>query len=131
MRRSDTFIRAAKSLRDSKMRTVLTSLAIAVGATTITLAMAAGTAGREYIKNQPELPINNWPTRVKKKVRIILVTYNWRDRFHKSFAATLNGWFNSLRPRTMPKTIPETKKKPSAVDTYSILLPVNQLSPLG
>lgn len=49
---NDIFIRAAGSLRESKMRTTLTSLAIAVGATTITLALSAGAAGRAFIAEQ-------------------------------------------------------------------------------
>lgn len=52
MKMNDIFIRAAGSLRESKMRTALTSLAIAVGATTITLAMGAGAAGRAFIAEQ-------------------------------------------------------------------------------
>lgn len=52
MRTSDIFLRAGRNLREQKARTVLTSLAIAVGATTITLALAAGAAGRTYITSQ-------------------------------------------------------------------------------
>jgi putative ABC transport system permease protein len=48
---SDIFIRAGRNLRESKARTILTALAIAVGATTITIAMAAGNGGREYTNN--------------------------------------------------------------------------------
>lgn len=45
---SDIFLRAGRNLRESKARTILTALAIAVGATTITIAMAAGNGGRAY-----------------------------------------------------------------------------------
>lgn len=48
MRISDTIRRAGRSLRQAKARTFLTSLAIAVGALTITLALAAGEGGRQY-----------------------------------------------------------------------------------
>lgn len=48
MRASDIFRRAGKSLRQSKTRTILTSLAIGVGAFTIALAMAAGSGGRAF-----------------------------------------------------------------------------------
>jgi putative ABC transport system permease protein len=44
----DIFLRAGRNLRESKARTILTALAIAVGATTITIAMAAGSGGRAY-----------------------------------------------------------------------------------
>ncbi len=40
--------RAGRSLRESKARTILTSLAIGVGAFTITLSLAAGAGGRQY-----------------------------------------------------------------------------------
>ena len=48
MKLMDTVRRAGRSLRQSKARTLLTSLAIGVGAFTITLALAAGAGGRQY-----------------------------------------------------------------------------------
>lgn len=51
MRTIDIFKRAGRSLRQAKTRTILTSLAIGVGAFTIALAMAAGNGGRAYIDN--------------------------------------------------------------------------------
>lgn len=45
---TDTIRRAGRSLRQAKARTLLTSLAIGVGAFTITLALAAGAGGRQY-----------------------------------------------------------------------------------
>lgn len=48
MRLTDTIARAGRSLRQAKARTLLTSLAIGVGAFTITLALAAGEGGRQY-----------------------------------------------------------------------------------
>lgn len=44
----DSFRRAGRSLRSAKGRTILTSLAIAVGAFTLTAALAAGTGARQY-----------------------------------------------------------------------------------
>ncbi|MEO8911620.1 MAG: ABC transporter permease [Candidatus Saccharimonas sp.] len=44
----DTIARASRSIRQAKARTLLTSLAIGVGAFTITLALAAGAGGRNY-----------------------------------------------------------------------------------
>lgn len=52
MRARDIFLRAGRNLRQAKGRTILTALAIAVGAATITLAMAAGAGGRDYITKQ-------------------------------------------------------------------------------
>lgn len=48
MRTRDIFTRAGRSLRSSKGRTILTSLAIAVGAFTLTLSIAAGEGARQY-----------------------------------------------------------------------------------
>ena len=48
MRISDITIRAGRSLKQAKARTLLTSLAIGVGAFTITLSLAAGVGGRAY-----------------------------------------------------------------------------------
>lgn len=47
----DTMRRAAKNLRQAKVRTFLTSMAIGVGAFTIALAMAAGNGGRAYLND--------------------------------------------------------------------------------
>lgn len=44
----DSVRRAARSLRSAKGRTILTSLAIAVGSFTLTAALAAGTGARQY-----------------------------------------------------------------------------------
>lgn len=48
MRFIDTVKRASRSIRSAKARTLLTSLAIGVGAFTITLSLAAGEGGRGY-----------------------------------------------------------------------------------
>lgn len=51
MRTADILRRAGRSLRQAKGRTFLTSLAIAVGAFTLTLSMAAGEGARSYADN--------------------------------------------------------------------------------
>lgn len=48
MKIQDIIIRSGRSLKQAKARTLLTSLAIAVGAFTITLSLAAGAGGRSY-----------------------------------------------------------------------------------
>ena len=48
MRRIDIMRRAARNLRQAKGRTILTSLAIAVGAFTLTASLAAGEGARQY-----------------------------------------------------------------------------------
>ncbi len=47
----DIVRRAGRSLREAKMRTLLTSLAIGVGAFTITLSLAAGEGGRRFVSD--------------------------------------------------------------------------------
>ncbi|MNH50417.1 ABC transporter permease YtrF precursor [compost metagenome] len=51
MKLVDTIRRAGRSLRHAKARTLLTSLAIGVGAFTITLSLAAGEGGRRYAED--------------------------------------------------------------------------------
>lgn len=48
MKRRDIIRRAGRSLRQAKARTLLTSLAIAVGAFTLTVSLAAGEGSRQY-----------------------------------------------------------------------------------
>ncbi len=48
MRTTDIIRRAGRSLRQAKTRTLLTSLAIGVGAFTITISLAGGQGGRDY-----------------------------------------------------------------------------------
>lgn len=49
MKATDIIRRAGRNLRQAKGRTVLTALAISVGAFTITMALAAGSGGRAYL----------------------------------------------------------------------------------
>ncbi len=51
MKITDITRRAGRSLRNAKTRTLLTSLAIGVGAFTITLSLAAGTGGKQYAED--------------------------------------------------------------------------------
>lgn len=51
MRIVDISRRASRGLRNAKARTILTSLAIAVGAFTITVSLAAGEGARQYANN--------------------------------------------------------------------------------
>jgi len=66
MKAQDIIRRAGRNLSQAKVRTLLTSLAIAVGAFTITLALAAGTGGRAYTNAMVEqsgdsLSLNVYP----------------------------------------------------------------------
>ena len=79
MKMRDITIRAGRSLRQAKARTILTSLAIGVGSFTIVLSLAAGSGGRAYTSDiissntnvkelyvQPKPDVNNDPTKPKK-----------------------------------------------------------------
>ena len=79
MKIRDIVIRAGRSLKQAKARTVLTSLAIAVGAFTIVLSLAVGAGGRAYVSEiissntnpselfvQPKQDPNNDPSKPKK-----------------------------------------------------------------
>ena len=52
MKTTDIIRRAGRNLRQAKGRTLLTALAISVGAFTITMALAAGAGGRQYLDEQ-------------------------------------------------------------------------------
>ena len=58
MRTIDIARRAARSLRNAKTRTILTSLAIAVGAFTITVSLAAGEGARQYTEKLVSSNVN-------------------------------------------------------------------------
>ena len=79
MKIADIVIRAGRSLKQAKARTLLTSLAIGVGAFTIVLSFAVGAGGRDYASNlissntnprelfvQPIQDANNDPTKPQK-----------------------------------------------------------------
>lgn len=79
MKIRDITIRAGRGLKQAKARTILTSLAIGVGAFTIVLSLAVGAGGRAYVSEiissntnprelfvQPKQDPNNDPTKPKK-----------------------------------------------------------------
>jgi putative ABC transport system permease protein len=68
MKINDTIRRAGRSLRQAKARTLLTSLAIGVGAFTITLSLAGGQGGREYTDAIVQANTNVNELSVTKKV---------------------------------------------------------------
>src|SRR5690606_12079817 len=68
MKTIDIISRAAKNLRQAKVRTILTSLGISVGAFTITIALAAGAAGRELTNTLVETSGDDAALTVYKEV---------------------------------------------------------------
>lgn len=68
---SDIFLRAGRNLRESKARTILTALAIAVGATTITIAIAAGNGGRAYTNEMVQTSGDAYSLNVYAKPEVI------------------------------------------------------------
>lgn len=88
MKLTDITIRAARSLKQAKARTLLTSLAIGVGAFTIVLSLAVGAGGRDYAGNiissntnpkelfvQPKQDANNDPSKPQKYSETSTVSY--------------------------------------------------------
>lgn len=67
MKTLDIIARASRSIRQAKARTLLTSLAIGVGAFTITLALAAGAGGRQYAQDIISANTNTRELRVTQK----------------------------------------------------------------
>jgi putative ABC transport system permease protein len=67
MKLLDTIRRAGRSLKNAKARTLLTSLAIGVGAFTITLSFAAGEGGRGYASSLLDANINKQSIQVSQK----------------------------------------------------------------
>ena len=67
MKTLDIIARASRSIRQAKARTLLTSLAIGVGAFTITLALAAGAGGRQYAQDLISANTNTRELRVTQK----------------------------------------------------------------
>lgn len=68
MRRIDIIKRAGRNLRQSKGRTILTSLAISVGAFTISLALMAGEGGRLYTNSMVDAAGDKKVVMVRKKI---------------------------------------------------------------
>lgn len=68
MRRIDIIKRAGRNLRQSKGRTILTSLAISVGAFTIGLALMAGEGGRLYTNSMVDAAGDKKVIMINKKV---------------------------------------------------------------
>jgi len=70
MKLIDITRRAGRSIRQAKARTLLTSLAIGVGAFTITLALAAGAGGRQYAQDIVSANTNTQELQVSQKQAI-------------------------------------------------------------
>lgn len=88
MKLIDITIRAGRSLKQAKARTLLTSLAIGVGAFTIVLSLAVGAGGREYASTlitsntnpkelfvQPKPDENNDPNKPQKYSDSPVISY--------------------------------------------------------
>jgi len=88
MKITDVVIRAGRSLKQAKARTLLTSLAIGVGAFTIVLSFAVGAGGRDYASNlissntnprelfvQPKQDANNDPSKPQKYSETPVMNY--------------------------------------------------------
>ena len=79
MRRIDIIKRAGRNLRQSKGRTILTALAISVGAFTIGLALMAGEGGRLYTNSMVDAAGDKKVIMVRKKLNRITRKKNYQS----------------------------------------------------
>lgn len=71
MKTLDILRRARRNLAQAKVRTILTSLAIAVGAFTVTLALAAGEGGRQYTEEMMKTSGDAYSLTIYPKTEVV------------------------------------------------------------
>lgn len=118
MRLIDTIRRAGRSLRQAKARTLLTSLAIGVGAFTVTLSFAAGAGGRQYAQDIIAANTNAREIRVTQKQNDSTTDLTKPQEYSNSPTLTLGPGF----------TIQQLKQ--SDVDKIASLDGIESVSPL-
>ena len=117
MSKRDILRRARRSLAQAKTRTILTSLAIAVGAFTVTLSMAAGEGGRQYTEEMVKTAGDRQSLSVFPKQAEI------RNDKLPEFGAEEN---NSIEQRFLSKNdITNIKSVPDVVD----VIPMRNIEP--
>ncbi len=124
MKLRDTFRRAGRNLRNAKIRTLLTALAIGVGAFTLTLSIAAGEGARQYADS---LIKNNIDPQalfiVKEKSFFEAGSQGGLREFDPDIA-------NSSQTGTQVKLLNQSDlDKLSATDDIDHFVPIYQLSP--
>ena len=93
MKLIDTINRAGRSLREAKIRTLLTSLAIAVGAFTIVLSLAAGAGGRQYAEDIVTANTNIRQIQVTQKQDESTVDYSQPQEYSEDPTVSLGDGF--------------------------------------
>ena len=122
MKRRDIIRRAGRSLRQAKARTLLTSLAIAVGAFTLTVSIAAGEGSRQYADKLINTNINSQAVFVVKDKTLTepgFVSGGLKE--YSDSATEISGMTNlkTLTPKDI-ETIKNDKDVKSVMPTYLV-----------
>ena len=121
MKTIDVMRRAGRNLRQAKGRTFLTSLAIAVGAFTLTLSLAAGQGAREYADN---LLKNNIDPRALFIVKDSKITSTSASSSLQEYSSDLS----STRGATIKMMTGEDVAKLESRSDIEQVIPIYQLS---
>jgi len=121
MKTIDVMRRAGRNLRQAKGRTFLTSLAIAVGAFTLTLSLAAGQGAREYADN---LLKNNIDPRALFIVKDSKITSTSASSSLQEYSSDLS----STRGATIKMMTSEDVAKLESRSDIEQVIPIYQLS---
>lgn len=113
MKTRDIVRRAGRSLRHAKIRTLLTSLAISVGAFTVTVALAAGTGTQQYTR---DLVKNNGD----ENSLVIFAKSNTQDQTPKEYSASAANTDKNMLSDSDVQKIAKTPGIQDVTPMYSI-----------
>lgn len=118
MKTTDIIRRAGRNLRQAKGRTLLTALAISVGAFTITMALAAGAGGRAYLDKTVSAAGDMRTIQVSAKQDAATTTNDKPQKLEDASApAVVNG-------STFKQLTPKDRDKIAAVEGVEKVLPI-------
>lgn len=119
MKTTDIIRRAGRNLRQAKGRTLLTALAISVGAFTITMALAAGAGGRQYLDEQVSAAGDIRTIQVSAKQEIQDTSGDKPQKLEDASAMATNRTGASFKELT-----PQDRSKIAALDGVEKVLPI-------
>lgn len=122
MKLIDTVRRSGRSLKQAKARTILTSLAIAVGAFTLTLSLAAGEGARQYADKLISSNVDPQSVTVTKDPALFGEGQLTGPKEYDPDATSLNGI-------TFTQLTEEDIQEISNMDGVASVLPVYQVDP--
>lgn len=119
MRFIDTLRRSGRNLRQAKVRTLLTALAIAVGGFTLTLTLAAASGARGYADRLIEANTDPNSVFVAKDEAMFGTGNTKPQEYGEDLASIYGGLFKQLTAKDIAriKTIPHVKE---VVETYNL-----------